>query len=44
MAFFMIEDELPYPGEVGLFGAERVMEVAQGLAVLVEQFFAWNRC
>jgi len=43
MALFMIQDILADPADVGLFGAEGVMAVAEELAVLVEQFFGFPR-
>jgi hypothetical protein len=36
----MVEDVLAYPADIGLFGAERVVAVAEEFAVLIEQFFA----
>lgn len=35
----MVQDVLPHPGDIGLFGAERIMAIAEGFAVLVEEFF-----
>ena len=40
VAFVMVEDVLAYPADIGLFGAERVVAVAEEFAVLFEQFFA----
>jgi hypothetical protein len=39
MPFMMVQDVLPHPGDIGLFGAERIMAIAEGFAVLVEEFF-----
>lgn len=36
----MVEDILPDPADIVLFGAEGVVTVAKELAVLVEKFFA----
>ena len=39
MAFFVVENILAHPADVGLFGAKRIMAIAQEFTVLIEQFF-----
>ena len=42
--FVVEEDEVPSPLDVGFIGAEGVVSVAKGFAILVEEFFtlrAW---
>jgi hypothetical protein len=43
VALVMVEDILADPADVGFFGAQGVMAVAQELAVLVEQFLGFPR-
>ena len=39
MTLLMVQDKLSDPADVGLFGAEGVMAVAEDFAVLIEQLF-----
>ena len=43
MPFSVIEDVLAHPADVGLFGAERIMAIAEEFAVLVEEFSGFPR-
>ncbi len=42
MPFVMVQDVPAYPGNVGFFGTQRIMAVAKGLAILIEQFFPFS--
>ncbi len=49
VSFVVIEDELADPAEIGFLGAQGIMEVAEGFAVVVEQLFrlwsdGWAGC
>ncbi len=43
MALVVEEDILAHPADVGLFGTQGIMTIAQELAVLVEQFLGLSR-
>jgi len=42
MTFVVMQDILARPGDIGLFGPQGVMAVAQGFPVLIEKFFSFR--
>jgi hypothetical protein len=39
MTLVVVQNKLSNPADVGLFGAERIMAVAEDFAILIEEFF-----